>query len=190
MFRLSEMKEFMDYQFYCMEKDCNGFEENLAKFEDELLTYCEQLGFVVRKGEHSAGFEINDSKWGKCYVRILYFDGTVKNRLSYLEINDEVKSILQYREDDMFMYLEHKDEKIYVPDSAQTLNEYKNLARDWSIYLKQRFIDKRKFEIEQDFDEDDVSEDEVQEEKDFSDTPLPIYKRIAKNLLNVFKKDS
>ena len=31
MVRLSEMKEFIDYQFYCMEKDCKGFEENLAK---------------------------------------------------------------------------------------------------------------------------------------------------------------
>lgn len=98
----------------------------------------------------------------------------------------------------MFMYLEHKDEKIYVLDSAQTLNEFKNLAREWNIYLKQRFIDKRKFEIEKDFykdeDEDDVSEDEsvadVQVEKDSSDKPLPIYKRFAKNLLNVFKKDS
>ena len=39
-------------------------------------------------------------------------------------------------------------------------------------------------------DEDDVSEDEVQEEKDSSDKPLPIHKRFAKNLLNVFKKDS
>ena len=109
-----------------------------------------------------------------------------------MEINDEVKSILQNRNDDMFMYLEHKDEKIYVPDSAQTLNEFKNLARDWNIYLKQRFIDKRKFEIEKDFykDEDDVSEADVQVEKDSSDKPLPIHKRFAKNLLNVFKKDS
>lgn len=84
--------------------------------------------------------------------------------------------------------LEHKDEKIYVPDSAQTLNEFKNLARDWNIYLKQRFIDKRKFEIEKDFykDEDDVSESDVQEEKDSSDKPLPIHKRFAK----WFKKDS
>lgn len=186
----------MDYQFYCMEKDCKGFEENLAKFENELLSFCEQLGFKVLRGEHSAGFDVEDSKWGSCYIRILYFDNTVKNRLSYLEINDEVKSILQNRNDDMFMYLEHKDEKIYVPDSAQTLNEFKNLVREWNIYLKQRFIDKRKFEIEKDFykdedeDEDDVSEADVQVEKDSSDKPLPIYKRFAKNLLNVFKKDS
>ena len=192
MVRLSEMKEFIDYQFYCMEKDCKGFEENLAKFENELLSFCEQLGFKVLRDEHSVGFDIEDSKWGSCYIRILYFDDTVKNRLSYLEINDEVKSILQNRNDDMFMYLEHKDEKIYVPDSAQTLNEFKNIARDWNIYLKQRFIDKRKFEIEKDFykDEDDVSEADVQEEKDSSDKPLPIHKRFAKNLLNVFKKDS
>lgn len=192
MVRLSEMKEFIDYQFYCMEKDCKGFEENLAKFENELLSFCEQLGFKVLRDEHSAGFDVEDSKWGSCYIRILYFDDTVKNRLSYLEINDEVKFILQNSNDDMFMYLEHKDEKIYVPDSAQTLNEFKNLARDWNIYLKQRFIDKRKFEIEKDFykDEDDVSEADVQVEKDSSDKPLPIHKRFAKNLLNVFKKDS
>ncbi len=186
MVRLSEMKEFIDYQFYCMEKDCKGFEENLAKFENELLSFCEQLGFKVLRDEHSAGFDIEDSKWGSCYIRILYFDDTVKNRLSYLEINDEVKFILQNSNDDMFMYLEHKDEKIYVPDSAQTLNEFKNLARDWNKYLKQRFIDKRKFEIEQDFVNDDVSEADVQEEKDSSDKPLPIYKRFAK----WFKKDS
>lgn len=188
MVRLSEMKEFIDYQFYCMEKDCKGFEENLAKFENELLSFCEQLGFKVLRDEHSAGFDIEDSKWGSYYIRILYFDDTVKNRLSYLEINDEVKFILQNSNDDMFMYLEHKDEKIYVPDSAQTLNEFKNLARDWNIYLKQRFIDKRKFEIEKDFykDEDDVSEADVQEEKDSSNKPLPIHKRFAK----WFKKDS
>lgn len=54
--------------------------------------------------------------------------------------------------------------------------------------LKEIRIDKKKAEIEQDFVNDDVSEEVVQVEKDFSNTPLPIYKRFSKKLLNMFKK--
>lgn len=58
---------------------------------------------------------------------------------------------------------------------------------DWAKLLKERKIDKKKTEIEQDFVNDDESENDVQVEKDFSDTPLSFCKRFAKNILNVFK---
>ena len=51
--------------------------------------------------------------------------------------------------------------------------------------MTERKIDKKKAELEQDF-----VKDVVQEEKDFSDKPLPICKRFAKNILSIFKKDS
>lgn len=57
----------------------------------------------------------------------------------------------------------------------------------WAKLLKERKIDKKKTEIEQDFVNDDLSEDVVQVEKDSSNKPLQICKRFAKNLLNVFK---
>ena len=85
---------------------------------------------------------------------------------------------------------ENNDDTLYNCNLDDKLIEYKQLATDWAKILKERKIDKKKAELEQDFVNDDVSEADVQVEKDSSDTPLPIFKRFAKNLLNVFKKDS
>jgi hypothetical protein len=109
-------------------------------------------------------------------------------------LDDTVRGILKHRKDDMFIYLERNDDTLYNCSLDDKLIEYKQLATDWAKILKERKIEKKKAELEQDFVNDDVSEDEsevdVQVEKDSSDKPLPIYKRFAKNLLNVFKKDS
>ena len=87
----------------------------------------------------------------------------------------------------MLIHLKRKDDTLFDLNLDSKLNEYKKLAADWAKLLKERRIDKKKAEIEQDFVNDDVSEDVVQVEKDFSNTPLLIYKRFAKKLLNVFK---
>lgn len=197
MVRLSEMKEFIDYQFYCMESDVEGFDENLEKFKEELLAFCEQLGFKTEKYDysygtgHSVDFTIKDENNRDYDIILFSFDAKIKNKMSYLYLNDEVRSILKNSNDDMFIYLESNDDTLYNCNLDDKLIEYKQLATDWAKILKERKIDKKKAELEKDFyKEDDVSETDVQVEKDSSDKPLPIHKRFAKNLLNVFKKDS
>ena len=193
--RLSEMKEFIDYNFYKMESDVEGFDENLEKFKEELLAFCEQLGFKTEKYDYSYGtghtvdFTIKDENNRDYDIILFSFDAKIKNKLSYLYLNDEVRSILKNSNDDMFIYLESNDDTLYNCNLDDKLIEYKQLATDWAKLLKERKIDKKKAELEQDFVNDDVSEADVQVEKDSSDIPLPIFKRFAKNLLNVFKKD-
>lgn len=198
MSNFSEIKEFIDYTFYKMESDVKGFDKNLEKFKEELLAFCEQLGYKIEKyvyaGEqhtsHLVEFTIKDENNNDYDVILFNFDVKIKNKMSYLYLNDEVRSILKQSKDDMFIYLERNDDTLYNCNLDDKLIEYKQLATDWAKILKQRRIDKKKAELEQDFyKEDDVSEADVQVEKDSSDTPLPIFKRFAKNLLNVFKKD-
>ena len=196
MSRLSEMHELIDYTFYKMESDVEGFDDNLEKFKEDLFTYCEQLGFKTEKYVYSDGkntchlieFTIKDENNRDYDVILFGFDVKIKNKMSYLYLDDTVRNILKHSNDEMFIYLERNDDKLFSCSLSDKLNEYKQLATDWAKLLKERKIDKKKAELEQDFYVDE-SEVVVQEEKDFSDTPLPIYKRIAKNLLNVFKKD-
>jgi hypothetical protein len=197
MSNFSEMKEFIDYTFYKMESDVKGFDENLQKFKEELFTYCEQLGFKTEKYvgvHHLVEFTVKDENNRDYDVTLFSFDYKIKNKMSYLYLDDTVRSILKHHKDDMFIYLERNDDTLYNCSLDDKLIEYKKLATDWAKILKERKIEKKKAELEQDFVNDDVSEDEsvadVQVEKDSSDKPLPIYKRFAKNLLNVFKKDS
>jgi hypothetical protein len=197
MSNFSEMKEFIDYTFYKMESDVKGFDENLQKFKEELFTYCEQLGFKTEKYvgvHHLVEFTVKDENNRDYDVTLFSFDYKIKNKMSYLYLDDTVRGILKHRKDDMFIYLERNDDTLYNCSLDDKLIEYKKLATDWAKILKERKIEKKKAELEQDFVNDDVSEDEsevdVQVEKDSSDKPLPIYKRFAKNLLNVFKKDS
>ena len=150
MVRLSEMKEFIDYQFYCMEKDCTGFEENLAKFENELLSFCEQLGFKTEKYDYSYGtghsvyFTIKDENNNDYDINLFSFDAKIKNKMSYLYLNDEVRSILKQSKDDMFIYLESNDDTLYNCNLDDKLIEYKQLATNWAKILKERKIDKKK----------------------------------------------
>jgi hypothetical protein len=197
MSNFSEMKEFIDYTFYKMESDVKGFDENLQKFKEELFTYCEQLGFKTEKYvgvHHLVEFTVKDENNRDYDVTLFSFDYKIKNKMSYLYLDDTVRGILKHRKDDMFIYLERNDDTLYNCSLDDKLIEYKQLATDWAKILKERKIEKKKAELEQDFVNDDVREDEsaadVQVEKDSSDKPLPIYKRFAKNLLNVFKKDS
>jgi hypothetical protein len=197
MSNFSEMKEFIDYTFYKMESDVKGFDENLQKFKEELFTYCEQLGFKTEKYvgvHHLVEFTVKDENNRDYDVTLFSFDYKIKNKMSYLYLDDTVRGILKHRKDDMFIYLERNDDTLYNCSLDDKLIEYKQLATDWAKILKERKIEKKKAELEQDFVNDDVSEDvseaNVQVEKDSSDKPLPIYKRFAKNLLNVFKKDS
>lgn len=87
--------------------------------------------------------------------------------------------------DDVFIHLKRKDDTLFDLNLYSKLIEYKKLAADWAKLLKEIRIDKKIAEIEQDFVNDDVSEEVVQEEKDFSNTPLPIYKRFATNYRTV-----
>lgn len=121
-------------------------------------------------------------------VILFIFDGKIKNNVSCLYLDETVRSSLKYQiKDDVFIHLKRKDDTLFDLNLYSKLIEYKKLAADWAKLLKERRIDKKIAEIEQDFVNDDVSEEVVQVEKDFSDTPLPIYKRFAKKLLNVFK---
>lgn len=196
MSNLSEIKDFIDYTFYKMESDVKGFEDNLQKFKEELFAFCEQLGFKIEKYDYSYGtchsveFTIKDENNRDYDVILFSFDVRIKNKMSYLYLDDTVRSILKQSKDDMFIYLERNDDKLFNYNLDDKFIEYKQLATDWAKILKERRIDKKKAELEQDFVNDDVSVADVQVEKDSSDTPLPIYKRFAKNLLNVFKKDS
>ena len=124
------------------------------------------------------------------YDVILFILGvSIKNNMSYLYLDETVRNMLKRSKskDDVLIHLKRKNDTLFDLNLDSKLNEYKKLAADWAKLLKERRIDKKKAEIEQDFVNDDVSEDVVQVEKDFSNTPLPIYKRFAKKLLNVFK---
>ena len=185
----------LDYTFYQMASGVEGFDEKLEKFKDELLEFCEQLGYKIEKYSYSDGtchlveFTIKDENNRDYDVTLFSFNVRIKNKVSYLYLDDEVRSILKHRNDDIFIYLERNDEMLYSCNLDDKLIEYKKLATDWAKLLKERKIDKKKAELEQDFIKDEVQE-EVQEEKDFSDKPLPIHKRFAKNILSIFKKDS
>ena len=185
----------MDYHFYKMESDVEGFDENLEKFKEDLFAFCEQLGYKTEKyvcldgksTHHLVEFTIKDKNNLDYDVILFCFDVRIKNKMSYLYLDDTVKNILKFTNDDeIFIYLKRSDDTLFNFNLSSKLNEYKQLATDWAKLLKERRIDKKNAELEQDFYED---EDVVQEEKDFSDIPTPIYKRFAKNLLNVFKKD-
>ena len=195
MSNLSEMKKIVDYTFYQMESGVKGFNENLEKFKEELLEYCEQLGYKIEKYVYLDGcchlveFPIIDENNRVYDVTLFSFDVRIKNKVSYLYLDDEVRSILKHRNDDIFIYLERNDDTLFNCNLDDKLIEYKKLATDWAKILKERKIDKKKAELEQDFIKD-VVQDEVQEEKDFSDNPLPFHKRFAKNILSIFKKDS
>lgn len=193
MSRLTEMKDMLDYTFYQMESGVVGFNEDLEKFKEELFEYCEQLGFKIEKYGYSDGtshvveFPIIDENNREYEVTLFSFNVRIKNKVSYLYLDDEVRSILKNSNDDMFIYLERNDDKLYSCNLDDKLIEYKKLATDWAKLLKERKIDKKKAELEKDFIEDAV-EDEVKEKKDFPDKPLPIHKSFAKNLLGFFKK--
>ena len=195
-FSLSETKEIVDYNFYKMNSGIEGFDDELEKFKEELFAFCEQLGYKTENYVYSDGmhtchfvkFTIKDENNRDYDVILFVFDVSIKNKMSYLYLDDDVRSTLkQNSKDDIFIYLERMDDKLFFFNLDDKLKEYKKLATDWAKLLKERKIDKKKAEIEQDFVNDDVSENDVQVEKDFSDTPLPFCKRFAKNILNVFK---
>lgn len=195
-FSLSETKEIVDYNFYKMNSGIEGFDDELEKFKEELFAFCEQLGYKTENYVYSDGmhtchfvkFTIKDENNSDYDVILFVFDVSIKNKMSYLYLDDDVRSTLkQNSKDDIFIYLERMDDKLFFFNLDDKLKEYKKLATDWAKILKERKIDKKKAEIEQDFVNDDVSENDVQVEKDFSNIPLPIYKRFAKKLLNVFK---
>lgn len=157
------MKEFIDYNFYKMESDVEGFDENLEKFKEELFAFCEQLGFKIEKYDYSYGtchsveFTIKDENNRDYDVILFSFDVRIKNKMSYLYLDDTVMSILKQSKDDMFIYLERNDDKLFNYNLDDKLIEYKQLATDWAKILKERKIDKKKAELEQDF----VNDDEV-----------------------------
>ena len=192
MSKLTEMKDMLDYTFYKMESDIEGFDERLEKFKEELLAYCEQLGYKIERYSYSDGtchlveFPIKDENNRDYDVTLFSFNVRIKNKMSYLFLDDEVRSLLKNSNDEMFIYLERNDEILYSCNLDDKLIECKKLATDWAKLLKERRIDKKKAELEQDFVKDVVQE---QEEKDFSAKPLPIHKKFVKNLLGFFKKD-
>lgn len=191
MSNLSEMKKIVDYTFYQMASGVEGFDEKLEKFKDELLEYCEQLGYKIERYVYLDGtchlveFPVIDENNRVYDVALFSFNVRIKNKVSYLYLDDEVRSFLKNRNDDVFIYLEKADDTLFSCNLDDKLIEYKKLATDWAKILKERKIDKKKAELEQDF-----IKEEVKEEKDFSDKPLPIHKRFAKNILSIFKKDS
>lgn len=158
----------------------------IGKFKDELFAFCEQLGYKTKSYVYS------DGKNNCHFVNISDYNVILftlnANNMSYLYLDETVRSSLKHQsKNDVFIHLKRKNDTLFDLNLDSKLIEYKKLAADWAKLLKERRIDKKKAEIEQDFVNDDVSEEVVQVEKDFSNTPLPIYKRFAKKLLNVFK---
>ena len=195
-FSLSETKEIMDNTFYEVARLVEGFDEKMEKFKDELFAFCEQLGFktvsyVYSDGTHTrhfVKFTIKDENNSDYDVILFILGVSIKNKMSYLYLDETVRSLLkQQSKDDVFIHLKRMEDRLFDSNLDSKLIEYKKLAADWAKLLKERRIDKKKAEIEQDFVNDDVSEEVVQVEKDFSNTPLSIYKRFAKKLLNLFK---
>ena len=131
MSNFSEMKEFIDYTFYKMESDIKGFDENLQKFKEELFAYCEQLGFKTEKYvgvHHLVEFTVKDENNRDYDVTLFSFDYKIKNKMSYLYLDDTVRGILKHRKDDMFIYLERNDDTLYNCSLDDKLIEYKKLA--------------------------------------------------------------
>lgn len=188
-FNLTETKGIINNTFYKVAREVDGFDKKLEKFKDELFAFCEQLGYktksyVYSDGKHNCHFvKISDYN-----VILFIFDANIKNNMSYLYLDETVRSSLKHQiKDDVFIHLKRKNDTLFDLNLDSKLIEYKKLATDWAKLLKEIRIDKKKAEIEQDFVNDGVSVEVVQVEKDFSNTPLPIYKRFAKKLLNVFK---
>lgn len=187
----------MTVAFYKVAREVDCFDKKLEKFKDELFAFCEQLGYntvsyVYSDGTHNrhfVKFTIKDENNSDYDVILFIFGFSIKNNMSYLYLDETVRNMLKRSKskDDVLIHLKRKNDTLFDLNLDSKLNEYKKLAADWAKLLKERRIDKKKAEIEQDFVNDDVSEDVVQVEKDFSNTPLPIYKRFAKKLLNVFK---
>lgn len=186
----------MTSAFYKVAREAEGFDEKLEKFKDELFAFCEQLGYKTKSYVYSDGthnrhfvkFTIKDENNSDYDVILFIFGVSIKNNMSYLYLDETVRSLLkQQSKDDVFIHLKRKEDTLFDLNLDSKLIEYKKLAADWAKLLKERRIAKKKAEIEQDFVNDDVSEVVVQVEKDFSNTPLPIYKRFAKKLLNLFK---
>ena len=186
----------MTVDFYKVAREVKDFDEKLEKFKDELFAFCEQLGYktvsyVYSDGTHNrhfVKFTIKDENNSDYDVILFIFGVSIKNNMSYLYLDETVRSLLkQQSKDDVFIHLKRKNDTLFDLNLDSKLIEYKKLAADWAKLLKERRIDKKKAEIEQDFVNDDVSENDVQVEKDFSNKPLPIYKRFAKKLLNLFK---
>lgn len=186
----------MTVAFYKVAREVDGFDKKLEKFKDELFAFCEQLGYntvsyVYSDGTHNrhfVKFTIKDENNSDYDVILFIFGVSIKNNMSYLYLDETVRSLLkQQSKDDVFIHLKRKEDTLFDLNLDSKLIEYKKLAADWAKLLKERRIAKKKAEIEQDFVNDDVSEVVVQVEKDFSNTPLPIYKRFAKKLLNLFK---
>ena len=185
----------MTVAFYKVAREVKDFDEKLEKFKDELFAFCEELGYKTVSYVYSDGhnrhfvkFTIKDENNSDYDVILFIFGVSIKNKMSYLYLDDTVRSLLkQQSKDDVFIHLKRKEDTLFDLNLDSKLIEYKKLAADWAKLLKERRIDKKKAEIEQDFVNDDVSEVVVQVEKDFSNTPLPIYKRFAKKLLNLFK---
>lgn len=185
----------MTSAFYKVAREVDGFDEKLEKFKDELFAFCEQLGYKTKSYVYSDGhtrhfveFTIKDENNSDYDVILFILGVSIKNKMSCLYLDDTVRSSLKHQsKDDVFIHLKRKNDTLFDLNLDSKLIEYKKLAADWAKLLKERRIDKKKAEIEQDFVNDDVSEEVVQVEKDFSNTPLPIYKRFAKKLLNLFK---
>ena len=186
----------MTSAFYKVAREVDGFDEKLEKFKDELFAFCEQLGYKTKSYVYSDGthnryfvkFTIKDENNSDYDVILFILGVSIKNKMSYLYLDDTVRSSLKHQsKDDVFIHLKRKNDTLFDLNLDSKLIEYKKLAADWAKLLKERRIDKKKAEIEQDFVNDDVSENDVQVEKDFSNKPLPIYKRFAKKLLNLFK---
>ena len=170
-FSLSETKEIIDYNFYKMNSGIEGFDDELEKFKEELFSFCEQLGYKTENYVYSDGmhtchfvkFTIKDENNRDYDVILFVFDVSLKKMMSYLYLDDDVRSTLkQNSKDDIFIYLERMDDKLFFFNLDDKLKEYKKLAADWAKILKERIIDKKKADLEQDFMNDDVSKVVVQ----------------------------
>jgi hypothetical protein len=159
MSNFSEMKEFIDYTFYKMESDVKGFDENLQKFKEELFAYCEQLGFKTEKYvgvHHLVEFTVKDENNRDYDVTLFSFDYKIKNKMSYLYLDDTVRGILKHRKDDMFIYLERNDDTLYNCNLDDKLIEYECIDMGerlqtsiWNILFRLDFIRSLGIEFEQ-----------------------------------------
>lgn len=100
------------------------------------------LDEVIKQRYYISVDYVRDYKWKFAYY--LYLDETVRSSLKHQS------------KDDVLIHLKRKDDMLFDLNLDSKLIEYKKLAADWAKLLKERRIDKKIAEIEQDFVNDDV----------------------------------
>ena len=127
----------MTSAFYELAREVDGFDEKLEKFKDELFAFCEQLGYKTvsyvysdgTNNRHFVKFTIKDENNSDYDVILFIFGVSIKNKMSYLYLDETVRSLLkQQSKDDVFIHLKRMEDRLFDLNLDSKLIEYKKLA--------------------------------------------------------------